>query len=102
METKTENLTIEQRIEEWKKKYNKIFAYKVDEKTVYLKQPDRKILSAATIGAKGDPMKYNEIVLKNCWLGDDIELLEDDSIFFGLSQKVDELVDAKVGELKKL
>lgn len=102
MKTEETNLTIEQKIEQWKEKHKNVFAYEVEGQTCYLKQPDRKILSAATINAKGDPMRYNEIVLKNCWLGDNVELLDDDSIFFGLSQKVDELVAAKVGELKKL
>lgn len=102
MNTENEELTIEQKIETWKQKHKTIFAYEVEGKTVYLKQPDRKTLSAATIGSKGDPIKYNEIVLKNCWLGDNIEMLEDDSIFYGLSQKIDEITNAKIGELKKL
>lgn len=94
-------------IAQWKTKYKHVFCYAVETEegeTVecYFRQPDRRILSAATVNAKGDPMRYNEIVLKNCMLDDDKSLLEDDSIFFGLSQKVDELVNAKVGELKKL
>lgn len=100
-------LTEDQKVQKWKEQYKNIFAYDVETdggKTVrlYLKQPDRRILSAATITAKGDPMRYNEVVLKNCLLEGDESLLKDDSIFFGLSSKVDELVNAKVGELKKL
>lgn len=96
-----------QQIEQWKEKYRHLFCYAVETEEgeiveCYFRQPDRRILSAATVNAKGDPMRYNEIVLKNCMLDENKELLEDDSIFFGLSQKVDELVNAKVGELKKL
>lgn len=104
---KNTTLTEEQKVQKWKEQYKNVFAYDVETdegKTVrlYFKQPDRRVLSAATITAKGDPMRYNEVVLKNCLLEGDECLLKDDSIFFGLSSKVDELVNAKVGELKKL
>ncbi len=101
------SMTTEQQVQEWKDKYKNVFAYEVEMengevKRVHFRQPDRRILSAATINAKGDPMRYNEVVLKNCLLDEDKSILDDDSLFFGLSQKVDELVNAKVGELKKL
>lgn len=38
----------------------------------------------------------------NCWIDGDEELRTDDKYFMGLSQKVSELVEIKVGELKKL
>lgn len=102
-----QGLTTEQKIEQWKAKYKNIFCYEVENEagetvTCYFRQPDRRILSAATVTAKGDPMRYNEMILKNCMLEGGEELLKDDSTFFGLSQKVDELVNAKAGELKKL
>lgn len=100
-------ITEEEKIRKWKELYKNVFAYEVETengemKKVHFRQPDRRILSAATINAKGDIMRYNEVVLKNCLLDEDKSILEDDSLFFGLSQKVDELVNAKVGELKKL
>lgn len=103
---KTE-LTIEQKIEQWKAKYKSVFCYEVETESgdtvkCYFRQPDRRVVSAATVSAKGDPMKYNEVILRNCMLEGGEDLLKEDSTFYGLSQKVDELVDAKVGELKKL
>lgn len=100
-------LSIEQKIEQWKAKYRNVFCYEVENEAgetvkAYFRQPDRKVLSAATVTAKGDPMKYNEIILKNCLLEGSEDLLNDDSTFYGLSQKVDELVNVKAGELKKL
>lgn len=105
--TQTPEQTTAQKIEQWKAKYRNVFAYEVENEagetvTFYFRQPDRKVMSAATVTAKGDPMKYNEFILKNSKLEGDDELLKDDSIFYGLSQKVDELVNAKAGELKKL
>lgn len=92
----------QEQIEEWKKKYGKVFRYEVDGKVLFLRQPDRKTLAAASVSAKNDPMKYNEIALRNSVLGGDVELLDNDSVFYGLSQKIDELIDAKIGELKNL
>ncbi|GHV11720.1 hypothetical protein FACS1894162_7350 [Bacteroidia bacterium] len=40
----------------------------------YLHRPDRKALSAASVIGKTDPLKYNEILLNNCWLGGDEEI----------------------------
>lgn len=91
-----------EQIDAWKAKYRKVFCYEVEGKKIYFKQPDRKTIAAAGVIAKNDPMKYNEFVLANCCLGGDRELLNDDSVFYGLSQKIDELIAAKVGELKNL
>ena len=95
------NVTQEQ-IDSWKKKYRKVFCYEVDGKRLSFKQPDRNTLAAASVIARNDPMKYNEFVLNNSFLGGERAMLEDDSVFYGLSQKMDELVAAKVGELKNL
>lgn len=92
----------QKQIEDWKRKYPKVFCYEVDGQKIYFRQPDRKTLAAASVIAKNDPMKYNEFVLKNSVLGGNAELLEDNSVFYGLAQVIDELVAAKVGELKNL
>lgn len=92
----------QEQIEAWKKKHQRVFAYEVDGKTLYFRQPDRKTLTAAGVIAKNDPMKYNEFVLKNSLLHGDASLLDNDSVFYGLSQVIEELVAAKVGELKNV
>lgn len=89
-------------IEAWKSKYGKVFCYEVEGEKLYFRQPDRKTLAAAGVIAKNDPMKYNEFVLKNSLIGGNSALLEDNSVFYGLSQIMDELVAAKIGELKNL
>ena len=102
-EASAERTAVESRqIEEWKRKHGKVFCYEVGGEKLYFRQPDRKTLAAAGVIAKNDPMKYNEFVLKNSFLGGNAELLEDNSVFYGLSQIMDELVAAKVGELKNL
>jgi len=91
----------EKQIEDWKKKYGEIYAVTVEDKVGYLRKPDRKILSAANNYAQ-DSIKYNEFVLKNCWLGGDVVLMEEDAYFFAVCKKLGELIEVKEAELKKI
>lgn len=97
----TKMVTPEQ-VEAWKKKHGDVFCVTVAGKTAYLKRPDRKTLGAAAVIGKNDPMKYNEIMLRNCWLAGDEEIKTDDALFLGVSAKLGELIDIKEAELKKL
>lgn len=96
----TEEMT--SKIEEWKKKYGDIFCYEADGKSCYLRRPSRNTISAASVVGKDDPFKFAEIIIANCWLGGEEELRVEDKYFMGLSQKVSDLVEIKVGALKKL
>lgn len=82
------------------KKYGDVFCVVVGDKVAYLKRPSRQALSAAAVVGKNDPMKYNEILLNNCWLDGDEEIKTDDSLFLGVSAKLGELVEVKEAELK--
>lgn len=97
-----EKNVIQEQIESWKKKWGDVFCVVVGDKVAYLKRPDRKTLGAAAVVGKNDPMKYNEILLKNCWLDGDEEIKTDDALFLGVSAKLGELIDIKEAELKKL
>lgn len=97
-----EKNVVPEQIEAWKKKHGDVFRVTVGGKVAYLKRPDRKTLGAAAVVGKNDPMKYNEILLKNCWLDGDEEIKTDDSLFLGVSSKLAELVEIKEAELKKL
>lgn len=90
------------RIAAWKKKHGDIFAYEADGKTCYLHRPSRQAIAAASVVGKEDAFKFAEVIVSSCWLGGDEELRTEDKYFMGLSQKVSELVEIKVGELKKL
>lgn len=98
---------VQTNIEELKEKYGKVFSCEVESPdgepaTLHFRQPKRSVVSLAATKSKGDPMIYNDVILKNCLIDGDITLLDNDSIFYGLSEKVTELMDAKAGELKKL
>lgn len=103
MNEKKENSTITpEQIEAWKKKHGDVFCVTVGDKVAYLKRPDRKTLGAAAVVGKNNPMKYNEILLENCWLDGDPEIKTDDALFLGVSAKLGDLVEVKEAELKKL
>lgn len=91
-----------ERIEEWKKRHGDVFRVTVGGKVAYLKRPDRRALGAAAVVGKNDPMRYNEILLRNCWLDGDEEIKTDDALFLGISSKLGELIEIKEAELKKL
>ena len=89
-----------EQIAEWKAQHGEFFGITVEDKICYLKKPDRKTLSfASQVGA--DPMKFNEVILKNCWLGGDEEIMTDDSLFLAVSSKLDQVVEFKKAELVK-
>ena len=67
----------QEQIDAWKKQHGDIYAIKVDGKTAYLKKPDRKTLSFASVAGQKDPMKFNEIILENCFIGGDEEIKKD-------------------------
>lgn len=86
----------------WKKKHGKVSAIIIDGHICYLRNPDRRILSyASTVGAK-DPVKFNELILANCWLGGSEAIKTDDELFFGASGKLAELIVFKEAELVNL
>lgn len=91
----------EKQIAEWKQKYAEVYVVEVEGKQGYLRKPDRKILSAANNYAT-DSIKYNEFILKNCWLGGDTVLIEEDAYFFAVCSKLGNLIEVKEAELKKI
>lgn len=91
-----------EQIKQWKAKYKEIFVLRVDDKVAYLRTPDRATLSYASTLATKDPMKFNEAILTNCWLGGDEEIKTDDALFLSASSKLGELIQIKEATLEKL
>lgn len=92
----------QKQIDAWKKQYGDIFKISVDDKVCYLKKPSRKSLSYAAVAGQTDPLMYNEIILKDCWLGGDEEIKTDDGLFLSVSAKLNALIEVKEAELVKL
>lgn len=91
-----------EQIEEWKKKYGKVSGIKVDGHIGYVRKPDRKTLSYASIAGQKDPLKFNEVLLNNCWLGGSELIKTDDELFLSVGGKLAELIQVKEAELVNL
>jgi hypothetical protein len=91
-----------EQIAEWKNRYPNVFTITVDGHIGYLKSPDRKILSYVSSVWSKDPIKFNEILLTNCWLGGSEEIKTNDELFLGASSKLSEMIQVKDAELVKL
>jgi hypothetical protein len=86
-------------IQEWKDKHGQIFGIIVDGHICYLKKPDRKILGFASVAGKTDPMKFNEAMLNNCFIGGSEAIKTDDDLFLAASSKLSDLIQVKEAEL---
>lgn len=86
----------------WKSKHGEVFEVTVDGKYCYLHKPSRKTMSYALTKSQTDPMGFIEVIVENCWITGDLAFKDDDTYFFALSNKVNELMHVKEAELKKL
>lgn len=91
-----------EQISEWKEKHGDVFSIKVDDKVCYLKKPSRKTLGYASMAGRENPMKFNETLLNDCWLGGDEEIKVDDTLFLSVSAILAKLIETKEAELEKL
>lgn len=105
MEKETKTLigqATDEQIAEWKKQYGEVWAAVCDGHVAYLKKPSRKALSYASVAGKENPLKFNELLLNDCWIAGSEEIKINDSLFLGVSSKLAELVEIKTAELGKL
>lgn len=100
MKLKDQKEITQEQIEAWKKEHGEVKKLTVGDAVAYLKKPNRQTMSAATVVGQNDPMKFNEILLKNCWLGGDKRIQDEDDYFLGASAVLAELVTFKAAELK--
>ncbi len=112
METK--NITISgqatpEQIAEWKKTapFGSVYELTVEvpdkeTKKCYLKHADRKILGCASVEGGLDPIKFNEIIINNCWLGGDEEIRTNDEYFLACGKQLDVVLKTGSAVIKKL
>ena len=91
-----------EQIAQWKSKHGDVFKISVDGRNAYLKKPDRNTLSMASAVGTKDPMQFNEIILKNCWLEGDVEIQTNDELFLAASSILEQLIVIKEATLEKL
>lgn len=91
-----------EQIENWKANHKDVYQITVDGRKCYLRKPTRKELSYASTAGRNDPLKFNEVILNQCWLAGDDEIKTDDELFLGVSAQIATLVEVKEAEIKKL
>lgn len=91
-----------EQIAEWKEKHGEVFSIKVDGHICYLRKPTRKAISYASMAGKSDPLKFNETLLRECWLGGSEAIRKDDDKFLAAGGVLDRIVEVKQAELEKL
>lgn len=92
----------QKQIDAWKAEHGEIFMLSVGDKKAYLKKPTRKTLSYAGIAGQKDHLAFNEVILKQCWLGGDEEIQTDDGLFLSASRVLETIIEIKEAELVKL
>lgn len=96
----------ETKIAEYKKKYGEdnVYLCEVGERSCLVHKPTRRDLSFAMVGSNGgkDAVKMQEILLKQCWIDGDGEIMTNDDDFFAVSALIADLMEVKQAELKKL
>lgn len=89
-----------EQVKEWKAKHGELFEIIVEDKSCILHRPTRKDLSYAS--AVKDPIKMSEVMLNALWVAGDEEIKEDDSLFLAAIQKMEDILEVKEAEIKKL
>jgi len=89
-----------EQIQEWKKKHGDLFEITVDDKSCILHRPTRRDLSYASVVK--DPIKMSETMLNQLWVAGDEEIKTDDALFFAAIQTMQDVLQVKAAEIKKL
>ena len=93
------NITKE-KVAEWKKKHGAIYEISVEGKSCIIRKPNRKDLSYVSVVK--DPIKMQETLLRQLWVDGDEEIKTDDDLFFAACNQMEELLQVKQAEIKKL
>lgn len=92
----------QKQIDAWKAEHGDVFYFKVGGKECFLKRPTRQTLSYASVAATKDPMRYNEVILDECWLAGHEEIKTNSGLFISISQHLTDLVGIVEVEMVKL
>lgn len=90
----------EEQVAEWKKKHGTVYEISVDGKSCIIRKPNRKDLSYVSVVK--DPIKMQETLLKQLWVDGDEEIKTDDELFFAACNQLEEVLQLKQADIKKL
>lgn len=73
-----------------------------DTKMCFIKAPDRNQASLAMVAGRRDPISMVESILASCWLEGDDEIKTGTGYLLSLVEKIDELLQVKTAQVKKI
>lgn len=92
-----------EQIEAWKREFEIVFQYtSADNRVAYFRTPTLQILDACKTLSGGSAMKFNELLMNNCWLGGDDELRKHDKYKMGIFEWLPDIIIKVEGRLEKL
>lgn len=96
--------TDSKKLEEFKAKYKGVYLITVDDKAALFRKPTRQHISFATAASSQgmDAIAFTESIMKNTFLEGDREILEDDDYFLPAMPVINQMVESKQAEIKKL
>lgn len=103
--TSTKDLSakdIKQLVETWKKEHGSVYLVEVEDYKCWLRKPKRRALSYASSIAAKDPIKFEELMLEECWLGGDEILKTDDDLFYAVATVLQQVIEQKKASIVKL
>ena len=88
---------------EWSRKYGEgnCGILRVEGKTAFLRPPTRTEMGAYSVAYQKNPVKANEMLLKQIMVAGDEEIIESDKLFYAAASKLPEMVEAGEAELEK-
>lgn len=66
-----------------------------------LRKPTRLDMKPIMNKLSNDPLGAMEVLLQNCWLGGDTEILSDDDLFLGACTSLQSMIEVRYSEIKK-
>lgn len=92
----------QEQIKSFKQKHGDVFEVTAGNMSCLLKKPTREHLAQAMAMSKNDPLKTTEIILANTWLAGDEDIKTDLGALVGISGQIDQILEIKSAEIKKL
>lgn len=89
-------------IDTYKKQHGDIFMCEAGELSCILKKPTRQQVGMAMTLSKQDPLKLTEVIIVNCWVAGDEEIKTDVGALMGITGQIDQILEVKNAEIKKL
>lgn len=102
MDTNENQTVTPDQIQAWKDEHGLVMKITVEDKVGYFRTPSRKAYSFASKVSSTDPLQFNEIILNDCFLGGNQDLIKHERYFLTMGTHVADLLGIMESSLEKL